>query len=95
MNNTLLIKIKADAQNKMRRASCARFPTRDVNEIYGTCVTFSFSPNIEPPKTIKSRFMRCDKLNISTCARHLTAKVFAHILKKKYDENCFASNVKG
>lgn len=61
------------------RLLCA---THGVNEIYGTCVTCSFVPNIELSKTIKSRFMMYDKLSISTCACHLTTKAFAHILKK-------------
>lgn len=47
---------------------------------------FVLTPNIEPSKTIKPRFMMYDKLSISTCACHLTTKTLAHILKN-YDEN--------
>lgn len=67
VNKILSIKIKLSvcAQNKMRCISCMRFAARDVNEIYGTA--FSFAPNIEPSKTIKTRFMAYDKLTISTC----------------------------
>lgn len=66
------IKSRAYAQNKMLRVSCTRPAAHDVNEIYGIRATTPFAPNIEPSKTIKTRFMTYDKLSVSPCARHLT-----------------------